>query len=157
LAKIDTTTQTVTEVSLGNQCLDPVGAITDSANIYVVCAGAVQYDSNFNAIGDSEAGVVMLSTPAGAPEQVLATWTIACPATTGDAGCPVVEPFNIAKVGSRIYVGDANGGRVFAADVVGNTLVERRGYAPVNGGPPVQACPFVSGVSFTDVGGMIAP
>lgn len=43
-------------------------------------------------------------------------------------------------VGQRAYVGDTNGGRIFVHEVVGNTLVERRGLKDTSQ-PPIAACP----------------
>jgi hypothetical protein len=158
LARIDPSTGIASLIPLGASCLDPVNVIADSANLYVLCFGSATYDQNFNVISNTGAGLALVSAPADAGEVVLSSWTASCPAPAGtaDAGCLPVVPTSVAQVGNRIYVGDGEGGRIFAVDVLGNQLVERRGYG-LTSGAPIAACPFVSKQAFTNVASLVAP
>jgi hypothetical protein len=160
LARIDPVAKTATAISLGTTCLNATDVLADTDKLYVLCGGNAILDSSFNVIGNVYAGVALLNAPADAGETVASTWNVACPRNSpdagADAGCPVVFPGSIARVGNRLYVGDAQAGRIFSVDVVGSQLVERRGYAS-GSLPPIQACPFVPKHSFTNVGSLVAP
>jgi hypothetical protein len=156
LAELNPSTQSVSLVSLGASCLDPVDIAGDGAHLFVSCFGSPQYDSNFVLLGNSQAGVVMLDTPSGTAPTVASSWTVTWPSST-DGGCAVPLPGALALVGERLYVGDSNCGRVFSLDVVGNQLVERRGYAAVDGGPPLQVCPLDPTLGFSNVASLLTP
>jgi hypothetical protein len=160
LARIDPVAKTATVISLGNSCLNATDVLADSQNLYVLCGGNAVFDSSFNVIGNLNAGIALATPLPDAGEAVTSTWNVSCPPASPDAGtdagCAVVFPGSIAQVGSRLYVGDAQAGRLFAVDVVGNLLVERRGYG-TSSAPPIQACPFVHKHSFTNVGSLVAP
>jgi hypothetical protein len=160
LARIDPVAKTATALSLGASCLNATDVLADTNNLYVLCGGNAILDASFNVIGNVYAGVALVNAPVDAGETVASVWNVSCPSAApdagADAGCPVVFPVSVAQVGSRLYVGDAQAGRIFSVDVVGNQLVERRGYG--NGSaPPLNACPFVSKHSFTNVGSLVAP
>ncbi|HEX4621017.1 MAG TPA: hypothetical protein VH208_05550, partial [Myxococcaceae bacterium] len=160
LARIDPVAKTATSISLGATCLNATDVLADSNNLYVLCGGNAILDASFNVIANVSAGVALVNAPVDAGETISAIWNVSCPASVpdagADAGCPIVFPVSIAQVGSRLYVGDAQAGRLFSVDVVGNQLVERRGYG--NGSArPLNACPFVPNHSFTNVGSLVAP
>jgi len=156
LAKIDPSTHAVSLVGLGGGCLDPLNMVDDAAHLYVACSGHTTYDASFNVIANDHSGVVMLSAPSGGPETVLSMWSTQCPSPApADGGCQVPVPSTLALSGTRLFVGDSNGGRVFTVDVVGNQLVENRGYG--DGGSPLNLCPPVPNLGFTNVGSLFAP
>jgi hypothetical protein len=156
LAVIDPTTRQVSAVSLGAGCEAPASIAGDGSNLFVACAGDVVRDTGQNVISNAAAGVAMLTAPAGTPPLLTSAWGAACPAS-GDAGCAIPVPSALTLVGSRLYVGDENGGRLFARDVVGTALVERRGFSPLDGGPPVQACPVSSAPGTPSLGALLTP
>jgi hypothetical protein len=156
LAVLNPTTRALSAVSLGTGCDAPVAVTGDGSNVFVACAGDVVRDSGGNVISNAAAGVAMLSAPAGMPPLLTSAWGAACPASS-DAGCAIPVPASLTLVGSRLYVGDANGGRLFALDVVGTALVERRGFSPVDGGAPVQACPVSSAPGTPSLGALLTP
>ncbi len=116
-------------------CLNAVAVApsADGGMLYVSCAGNPTYDSNYNLLANSHAGVVAL----GPDDRVVGSWSASCP-PGADAGCVPPMPGRIAVRGNRVFVADQSIGRVFILEDTGAALVERRGYA--DGGTPVQAC-----------------
>ncbi len=109
-------------IDLGADCLNPVWGAGSGDKLFVSCAGSASYDSVTYALtAVANAGVVMIDE-GGAR---LALWKSACP--DGDSNCPLAMPGRFTVHGNRVYVSDQNAGRVFVLEVLGNTLVEKRG------------------------------
>ena len=110
------------------------------------CSGGAAYDRDFNLIDVRGTGLMLL----GADDRVVASLALRCPEGTS---CPLPSAGRFSAVGNRAYVGDNNAGRVFVIEVVGDSLVERRGLTP-GAEPPILACPRGNGPSL--VGDVVA-
>ena len=138
LARIHPSTRTLTVVELGEHCLNPFWVAPVGERLLVSCGGAAVYDRDFNLSGISGSGMALVDGARG----VLATRGLDCPQ---DSSCTFASAGRFAVLGSRAYVGDNNAGRLFVFEVVGDTLVERRG---LNGDrPPLLVCPRARGPS----------
>jgi hypothetical protein len=135
VAKIDPADGGLSEIVLdAAQCLNAVWLASDGTNLFVSCAGAAVYDpdAGYALVSSTAAGVVMIN----GSDLPVSSWAASC---SGTSGCLPILPSRIAVKGSRVFVGDSNGGRVFALDVVDGGLVEALGYA---GSGPINACPL---------------
>ena len=133
LARIDPATRAVELLALGEGCLNPFWLVPVGARLLVSCGGGTTYDNNFNLVDVRGTGLVLL----GADDRVVASLALRCPEGTS---CPLPSAGRFAVVGNRAYVGDNSAGRVFVIEVVGDSLVERRGFGP-GAAPPILACP----------------
>ncbi|AGC42316.1 hypothetical protein MYSTI_00967 [Myxococcus stipitatus DSM 14675] len=134
LARINPANNTVSLIELGADCLNPGSVASVGEQLLVSCSGKANYDANYNLLSVEKTGLVLLD----AQDQVVATAPVAC--APGASGCAIPAAGRFAVVGQRAYVGDTNGGRIFVHEVVGNTLVERRGLKDTSQ-PPIAACP----------------
>lgn len=133
LARVDPTSLAVTTIDLGaGRCLNPQWLASDGTHLVVSCGGQASYDSNYQLLGTTASGLVLLENDA-----VVASWAPGC--AGGDAGCAPVLPGRFALDQGRVYLADQNAGRVFVFDVTDAGFGERRGYAG-DAGLPVQAC-----------------
>jgi hypothetical protein len=146
LARIDPATRTVEALELGVGCLNPFWVVPVGEQLLVSCSGAATYDRNFNLIDVQGTGLVLLGADGG----VVASYALRCPQGTS---CPLPSAGRFSVVGNRAYVGDNNAGRLFVVEVVGDSLVERRGLGP-GAEPPILACPRANGPSL--VGDVVA-
>lgn len=146
LVRIDLTTRETRLIALGEGCLNPFWVVPVGERMLVSCSGAATYDRNFNIIDVKGTGLVLL----GADDHVLDSFALRCPEGTS---CPLASAGRFSVVGNRAYVGDNNAGRVFVIEVVGNSLVERRGLGP-GAEPPLLVCPRSNGPSL--VGDVVA-
>lgn len=128
------------------ECLSPGWVAPVGTHLVVSCGGRATYDASFNLVAVEKTGLVLLDSQ----EQVVHTLGLACP--PGDSSCALPSAGRFAVVGSRVYVGDSNAGRLFTADVEGNTLVARRWTG--SGTQPLLICPRDSGPSL--VGDVVA-
>lgn len=140
LAKIDPSTRTVSAVIDlgGSTCLDPVWLASSGAQLLVSCVGNAVYGGppNFELVTTDRAAIVAVDTLDGGQS----SWTPGCPtAADGGPGCVPILPGRFAVFGSRVFVGDQNGGRLFVLELNGNSLTERRGYYG-DAGQPIDAC-----------------
>ncbi|QRN98713.1 hypothetical protein JRI60_06655 [Archangium violaceum] len=133
LARIDPTTRAVELIELGEGCLNPFWVVSMGERLLVSCGGGTTYDRDFNLIDVRGTGLVLL----GADDRVVASLALRCPEGTS---CPLPSAGRFSVVGNRAYVGDNNAGRVFVIEVVGDSLVERRGFGP-GAEPPILVCP----------------
>ncbi|MFT3840360.1 MAG: hypothetical protein QM723_25450 [Myxococcaceae bacterium] len=134
VAKIDPTDGGLSEIVLDPaQCLNPVWVTSDGTHLFVSCAGAAVYDADagYVLVSSTAAGVVMLN----ASDVPVSSWAASCGVTLN---CSPILPSRMAVKDGRLFVGDSNGGRVFALDVVDGGLVEKFGY--VTGTAPIAAC-----------------
>jgi hypothetical protein len=139
LAKISASTLTVDKlIHLGEGCLNPGWVAPVGNQLVVSCSGRSTYDASFNLVAVEKSGLVLV----GANDEVLATAPLACPA--GSTGCALPSAGRFAVVGSRVYLGDQNAGRVFVYEVFGNQLREVRGLGT---GSSILACPRAAGPS----------
>ena len=145
LARIDPDTRAVDLLDLGADCLNPGWVAPVGERLVVSCGGRARYDASFNLIGVESTGLVLLE----ADGSVLDSLVLSCPQ---DTSCALPSAGRFAVVGSRIYVGDVNAGRIFVVEVVGEALVARRGLDTVE--PPLLACPRSNGPSL--VGDVVA-
>jgi hypothetical protein len=146
LAKVNPTSFTVEKlINLGEGCLNPGWAAPSGNQLVVSCSGKSTYDASFNLVAVEKSGLVLV----GADDAVLATAPLACP--PGSTGCALPSAGRFATVGSRVYLGDQNAGRVFVYEVANNGLREVRGLGV---GSPILACPRASGPSL--VGDVVA-
>ncbi|WP_141326821.1 MXAN_6577-like cysteine-rich protein [Myxococcus sp. AB025B] len=134
LARIEPATGAVSLVGLGDDCLNPNAVASVGEHLVVSCGGRSTYDAEFKLVSVERTGLVMLD----AQDTVVASEPIAC--SPGIGSCPIPAAGRFAVVGPRIYTGDTNGGRVFVHEIVGNTLVERRGLKDTSE-PAIAACP----------------
>ena len=143
LARVDPSTRAVDPVPLGDGCLNPFWVAPVGERLLVSCGGAATYDRDFNLIDVRGTGLVLL----GADDEVLAWHELRC---AQEDSCPLPSAGRFTVVGSRAYVADNNAGRVFVLEVVGDTLVERRGPASQS----LLVCPRTTGPSL--VGDVVA-
>ncbi|WP_338870659.1 MXAN_6577-like cysteine-rich protein [Myxococcus stipitatus] len=134
LARIDPTSRAVDLIELGDGCLNPSAVAPVGEQLLVSCSGKANYDDQFNLTSVEHTGLVLLDTQ----DRVVATSPVAC--APGASACAIPAAGRFAVVGQRAYLGDTNGGRIFVHEVVGNTLVERRGLKNTSQ-PPIAACP----------------
>ncbi len=146
LARIDPATRAVDLLALGEGCLNPFWVVPMGERLLVSCGGGTTYDNNYNLVDVRGTGLVLL----GAEDRVVASLALRCPEATS---CPLPSAGRFAVVGNRAYVGDNSAGRVFVIEVVGDSLVERRGLGP-GAEPPILACPRGGGPSL--VGDVVA-
>jgi stigma-specific protein Stig1 len=139
LARIEPATGAVELIELGTDCLNPFWLAPVGERLLVSCGGSGIYDRNFNLIDVQGTGLVLLGTDG----RVVASLALRCPEGTS---CLLASAGRFSVVGSRAYVGDNNAGRVFVVEVVGDSLVERRGLGP-GAEPPILACPRSRGPS----------
>jgi hypothetical protein len=139
LARIDPVTRGVELLALGEACLNPYWVLPVGGRLLVSCGGGATYDADFNLTSVRGTGLVLL----GAEGRVLDSLALGCPEATS---CPLASAGRFAVVGGRAYVGDNNAGRVFVIEVVGDTLVERRGLG-AGAAPPIAVCPRDEGPS----------
>jgi hypothetical protein len=145
MAKIDPSDAGLSSVVLdANQCLNPVWLASDGTHLFVSCAGAAQYDADagYALVSSKAAGVVMLDST----DTPVSSWAASC---NGATGCLPILPSRLAVKDTRVFVGDSNGGRVFALDVVDGGLVEALGYSNASG--PINACPLDSTTHIANV------
>jgi hypothetical protein len=143
LAKIVLPTGPPSPVSLGSLCLNAGWLATSSDGVYVSCSGKVAFDGGAP-ISTQGTEIAALN----AQDQVVATWTPACPGGM-DAGCVPPSIGRFAILGNRLYVGEQLGGRLFVVERVGAQLLERRGYATDGG--PLLPCPDAGTSAVSDV------
>ncbi|MET0404178.1 MAG: MXAN_6577-like cysteine-rich protein [Cystobacter sp.] len=139
LARIDPGSRAVDLLELGGTCLNPYWVQAVGERLLVSCGGGATYDEDFNLTDVRGTGLVLLD----AEGRVLHFLPLGCPEATS---CPLASAGRFAVVGSRAYVGDNNAGRVFVIEVVGDTLVERKGLGP-GAAPPIAVCPRSTGPS----------
>jgi hypothetical protein len=145
LARIEPATSAVELIELPG-CLNPGWVAPVGERLVVSCGGRATYDASYNLVGVEQTGLVLLN----AQDQVVNTLALACP--QGGSGCALPSAGRFAVVGSRVYVGDNNAGRLFTADVEGDRLVTQRW--PGSEPQPLHICPRGSGPSF--VGDVVA-
>jgi hypothetical protein len=145
LARIDPDTRAVDLFELGADCLNPGWVAPVGERLVVSCGGRARYDASFNLIGIESTGLVLVE----ADGRVLDSLVLRCPQ---DTSCALPSAGRFAVVGSRVYVGDVNAGRIFVAEVVGEALVSRRGLDTAE--PPLLVCPRSNGPSL--VGDVVA-
>jgi hypothetical protein len=145
LARIHPETRGVDLFDLGADCLNPGWVAPVGERLVVSCGGRPRYDASFNLLGIESTGLVLV----GADGRVLDSLVLRCPQ---DTSCALPSAGRFAVVGSRVYVGDVNAGRIFVVEVVGEMLVARRGLDTVE--PPLLACPRSNGPSL--VGDVVA-
>ncbi|WNG50793.1 hypothetical protein F0U60_46700 [Archangium minus] len=146
LVRINLTTRAMRLIALGEECLNPFWVVPVGERLLVSCGGAATYDRNFNLIDVRGTGLVLLN----AEDHVVASHALRCPEGTS---CLLASAGRFSVVGNRAYVGDNNAGRVFVIEVVGDSLVERRGLGP-GSEPPLLVCPRSNGPSL--VGDVVA-
>lgn len=146
LARIDPGTRAVELLELGEGCLNPFWVAPVGERLLVSCSGAATYDRNFNLIDVRGTGLVLLD----AGDRVVASLALRCAEGTS---CALPSAGRFSVLGNRAYVGDNSAGRVFVLEVVGDSLVERRGLGP-GAAPPILACPRGNGPSL--VGDVVA-
>lgn len=139
LARIDVTTNALSLINLGaDKCLNPGWLASDGTRLLVSCIGAAVYSGppSFALLRTEKSGVVLLDQN----DLRQSAWEPTCPAAAdGGPGCAPILPSRFAVTGGRAYVGDQNGGRIFVLDIVGSSLVERRGYFG-DAGTVITAC-----------------
>jgi hypothetical protein len=147
LAVVDTSTLATSTIELGSVgCLNALYVLPVQNQLFVTCGGAATYDPMYRLLGVTHAGVAVVDLATGAK----AGWMISCPAGD-DGGCMPIQPSRLAVADGGVYVGDANGGRIFVADLLADGgLHERRGYAGAVGGP-IQACGVDPMLGFSNV------
>lgn len=128
----------------GVDCLNPGWVAPVGGQLVVSCGGKSTYDASFNLVAVDKAALVLL----GADNTVLDVAPLACPA--GASGCVPPSAGRFAVVGSRVFVGDNDAGRVFVYDVSGGKFTEVKGLST---GTAITACP-ASGASL--VGDVVA-
>jgi hypothetical protein len=137
LAKIDPASGEVTAVDLGaDVCLNAFWVSFSDDALYVSCAGKIVYGQGWTPLIVEKSGVVVLNRR----EERISTWAVSC--APDSTGCvpPSVGRFAISN--HRLYLADQSGGRIFVVESQSDhRLVERRGHNPVDGGPPIVACP----------------
>ncbi len=137
LARIDPARGSVDAIYLGaDVCLNAFWVVASEEALYVSCSGKATYTlPSYELLAVEKSGVVVLNQR----EERISAWNVAC--GPGAVGCvpPSVQRF--AVFNHRLYLGDQVGGRVFVVESDGGNLVERRGYNPMDGGPPIPACP----------------
>ncbi|MFY2562451.1 MXAN_6577-like cysteine-rich protein [Corallococcus terminator] len=134
LARIDPTSRAVDLIELGEGCLNPSSVAPVGEQLLVSCGGKAVYDSDFQLLSVERSSLVLLD----AQDRVVSTAPIQC--SPGIGTCPIPAAGRFAVVGNRSYLGDTHGGRIFVHEVVGSTLVERRGLLDTSE-PPIAACP----------------
>lgn len=146
LAKINPETYQVTAIDLGSDVCVNAGfaASAGEAGLVVGCGGQSDY-SNWPVVTTQKTGVVLVKG-----DRRVAAWSAACPE---GATCASPAVLRLLVVGSRIYVGDQAAGRVFVLEIVGDSLVERRGYST---GSPIAVC-AVGSLGYSNVADLYAP
>ncbi|HYH95961.1 MXAN_6577-like cysteine-rich protein [Hyalangium sp.] len=147
LARIHPQTREVKYFSLGEGCLNAGWLAPVGNRLVVSCAGKSTYDASFNLVGVEKTALVLVDEQ----DAVVSTWTLACPEASTSCALPSAGRF--AVVGTRVYLGDNNAGRIFVVDVTSTGLTEVRGLDPQKQ-PPIPACQRESGFSL--VGDVIA-
>jgi hypothetical protein len=141
LARIDPTRGAVDAVYIGEDvCLNTFWLAASDEALYVSCSGKATYGPSFELISVEKSGVAVLNRG----EERVSAWNVACPPELASCVPPSVGRF--AVFNNRLLLGDQAGGRVFVVESDGGYLVERRGHNPVDGGPPILACPRASGM-----------
>ncbi|MGZ3459678.1 MAG: MXAN_6577-like cysteine-rich protein, partial [Archangium sp.] len=133
LARIDPSTRAVDLLALGEGCLNPFWVVPVGEQLLVSCSGKATYDRDFNLVDVKGTGLVLLD----AEDRVTASLELRCPEGTS---CLLPSAGRFSVVNNRAYVGDNSAGRIFVIEVVGDSLVERRGFGP-GAEPPLLACP----------------
>jgi hypothetical protein len=143
LAKIDPSSESVTAINLGcDACLNTFWLSATDDALYISCSGKIVYGPGFEILSVDKSGVVVLNQN----EDRVSTWNVSCAPKSKDCIPPSVGRFAIFNH-NRLYLGDQAGGRVFVVESLGDLrLVERRGHNPVDGGPPILACPREQGM-----------
>ena len=139
LARIEPGTGAVDLVALGADCLNPFWILPMGDRLLVSCSGAATYDRDFNLTDVRGTGLVLL----GSDGRVRASLVLRCAEGTS---CALPSAGRFAVVGNRAYLADNNAGRLFVIEVVGDTLVERKGPGP-GAAPPLLVCPRSQGPS----------
>ncbi len=137
LAKIDPVSGDVTAIDLGaDACLNTFWISFADDALYVSCAGRIVYGPGGRPLVVEKSGVVVLNQR----EERISTWTASC--ASDSTGCVPPSVGRFAIFNRRLYLGDQAGGRIFVVESQSDhRLVERRGHNPVDGGPPIIACP----------------
>ncbi|MBM7113358.1 MXAN_6577-like cysteine-rich protein [Archangium primigenium] len=139
LARVEPTTGAVDLLALGPDCLNPFWVLPVQGRLLVSCGGAATYDRDFNLTDVRGTGLVLLE----ADGRVVASLPLRC---ASGSSCALPSAGRFALVGPRAYVADNNAGRLFVIEVVGDTLVERKGPGP-GAAPPLLVCPRAQGPS----------
>ena len=137
LAKIDPVSGDVTAVELGaDVCLNAFWISFADDALYVSCAGKTVYGQGWTPLVVEKSGAVVLNQR----EERVSTWAVSC--APGSTGCLPPSVGRFAIFNHRLYLADQSGGRIFVVESQSDhRLVERRGHNPVDGGPPIIACP----------------
>ena len=118
LARIDTTTNAVTTVSLGSDCLGPTWITPIGTDLAVSCFGATTYDmTTYKTIAVTGSGVVLLD----AQDKVASYYSATCPT------CQIFNAGRSDAFGNRLVVGHGNDISAIVLDVVDGKLVPVRG------------------------------
>jgi hypothetical protein len=148
VARIDPQSLQVTYLPLGDTCLNPGWLASAGTKLLVSCSGEASYDSSFNLVAVKKTSLVLLDEQ----DAVVAARPIECP-QSGGSTCALPSAGRFAVVGSRVYVGDNNAGRIFVFEVNGSALTEVRGLSPSKPAP-IPACQREAGFSL--VGDVVA-
>lgn len=146
LAHLDPGSGQLTAIDLGaEQCLNPGWVVSDGEKLYVSCQGRADFDPSTWALRSVEqAGVVVLQSQDGG----LTSWPMGCPPEP-DGGCLPALPSRLAVTAGRVFLGDQNGGRVFA-------LEQGADGGLVGRGAPIQVCPLSPTTGVANVSDVLA-
>jgi len=137
VARVNRDAGTATPIYVGDVCLNTFWVQSGGNVLLVSCTGRVGFDRPAPYPVEKSA-VLAFDTQ----DQLASTWTASCGSATN---CTPPSAGRFSRFGDRLYIGDNLSGRVFVVQVVtqdgGTQLVERRGYATIDGGPPLIACP----------------
>lgn len=116
LARVDATTEAVTEIDLGaGECLNPqwLGAVGDK--LAVACGGLITYSASFAVESVTSAGLVVIDPLLGDTRVGVWSSSGSCEADAGT--CMPMMPGRFAVSGQQVLLSDQNGGRVVVLEV----------------------------------------
>jgi len=137
LARIDPGSGDVGAIDLGaDVCLNAFWVSFSDDALYVSCGGRTVYGPGWTPLVVEKSGAVVLNQR----EERVSAWNVSCaPESTG---CLPPSVGRFAIFNHRLYLADQSGGRIFVVESQSDhRLIERRGHNPIDGGPPIIACP----------------
>ncbi|MFL5319880.1 MAG: MXAN_6577-like cysteine-rich protein [Myxococcaceae bacterium] len=139
LAEIDPANDSLGEIDLTANCLNPVMLATSGDELYVSCGGKVTYSPTFVAESIEGHGVVLLKKNATSGKvEVVSQWKPICPSGTS---CPIPQPGRLSAANHRVVVADQYGGTAYVLTSDGTTLRDLPNVSPL------QACPAPDGTT----------
>lgn len=139
LAVVNATTMTLSSMSLGQDCLNPLALSVDRGRLFVSCGGRAEYlPPTYELARNTSYGLLALNPRA--------LWTPQC-APGSDSGCMPILPSRHVVRDRRVYLGDQNGGRIFVGEL--------RADGGIDGRASIQAC-TVGAAAYANVSDIVS-